>query len=142
MPEWIRFPTRPEIALGEIGKAQESWLPDAGVLAGVGFGAATRFREPVAEMDFSYVVGVQGSVSLWRLGEAPAPPKAQVCIGRRKKLLLRSGDHRPAPARESWIEMGQAALQRIAWREGSSRRLQSLLMAVRIRPAHRESGRA
>jgi len=40
------------------------------------------------------------------------------------------------------IEMGQGALRRVAWREGSDRKLQSRFVAVRVRPAHRDYWRA
>lgn len=45
-------------------------------------------------------------------------------------------------ARELVIEMGQGALRRVAWREGSNRKLQSRSVAVRMRPAHRDCWRA
>ena len=45
-------------------------------------------------------------------------------------------------ARELVIGMGQGALRRVAWREGSNRRLQSRFVAVRVRPAHRDYWRA
>ena len=45
-------------------------------------------------------------------------------------------------ARELVIQMGQGALRRVAWREGSNRKLQSRFVAVRVRPAHRDYWRA
>jgi SRSO17 transposase len=63
-------------------------------------------------------------------------------VGRPPKLLRRSKDHRPVSARELVIEMGQGALRRVAWREGSNRKLQSRFVAVRVRPAHRDYWRA
>jgi SRSO17 transposase len=52
------------------------------VLADAGDGSDTRFRERLAEMGLQYGVGVQGSVSVWRPGEAPLPPKARGRVGR------------------------------------------------------------
>jgi len=39
-----------------------------------------------------------------------------------------------------WVE--DRALRRVAWRQGSNRRLGSRFVAVRVRPAHRDYGRA
>jgi len=82
------------------------------VLADAGYGSDTRFRERLADMGLQDVVGVQGSVSVWRPGEAPLPPKARGRTGRPPKLLRRSKDHRPIAAREPVMEMGQTALHR------------------------------
>jgi len=57
-------------------------------------------------------------------------------------LLRRSRDHQPVAARELVSEIGQGALRRVAWREGSNRKLQSRFTAVRVWPAHRDSWRA
>ena len=142
VPEEIEFQTKPEIAMDQIARALDSGLPCGVVLADAGYGSDTRFRERLAEMGLQYVVGVQGGVSVWRPGEAPLPPKARGRVGRPPKLLRRSKDHRPVSARELVIEMGQGALRRVAWREGSNRKLQSRFVAVRVRPAHRDYWRA
>jgi SRSO17 transposase len=100
--------------MDQIARALDSGLPCGVVLADAGYGSDTRFRERLAEMGLQYVVGVQGSVSVWRPGEAPLPPKARGRVGRPPKLLRRSKDHRPLSARELVIEMGQGALRRVA----------------------------
>jgi len=114
VPEEIEFQTKPEIALAQIAGALDSGLPCGVVLADAGYGSDTRFRERLAEMGLQYVVGVQGSVSVWRPCRAPLPPKARSRVGRPPKLLRRSMDHRPVSARELVIEMGQGALRRVA----------------------------
>ncbi|GIU78638.1 MAG: hypothetical protein KatS3mg005_1876 [Bryobacteraceae bacterium] len=38
--------------------------------------------------------------------------------------------------------LGEGALKRVAWREGTARRLVSRFVAVRVRPAHRGSWRS
>jgi SRSO17 transposase len=142
VPKEIEFQTKPEIAMDQIARALDSGLPCGVVLADAGYGSDTRFRERLAEMGLQYVVGVQGGVSVWRPGEAPLPPKARGRRGRPPKLLRRSKHHRPVSARELVIGMGQGALRRVAWREGSNRKLQSRFVAVRVRPAHRDYWRA
>lgn len=77
----------------------QSGLPRGVVLADAGYGSDTRFRERLAEMGLEYVVGVQGSVSVWRPGEAPLPPKERGRAGRPPKLLRRSKDHQRVSAR-------------------------------------------
>ena len=128
MPEEIEFQTKPEIALEQIVRALDSGLPCGVVLADAGYGSDTRFRERLAEMGLQYVVGVQGSVSVWRPGEAPLT----------LKLLRRSKDHQPVRPASCSSRWARGALRRVAWREGSNRWLQSRFVAVRVRPAHRD----
>ncbi|MEJ5370330.1 MAG: IS701 family transposase, partial [Bryobacteraceae bacterium] len=100
VPEEVEFQTKPEIALGQIREALERGLPCGVVLADAGYGADTRFREQLAELGLQYVVGVQGSVSLWRAGEGPLEPKPWSGRGRPTKLLRRTPQHKPLTARE------------------------------------------
>ena len=58
------------------------------------------------------------------------------------EMGLQYGVGAEGSARELVIEMGQGALRRVAWREGSDRKLQSRFVAVRVRPAHRDYWRA
>jgi SRSO17 transposase len=58
------------------------------------------------------------------------------------EMGLQYGVGAEGSARELVIEMGQGALRRVAWREGSNRKLQSRFVAVRVRPAHRDYWRA
>ncbi len=142
VPDEVEFQTKPEIALGQIREALERGLPCGVVLADAGYGADTRFREQLAELGLQYVVGVQGSVSLWRPGEGPLPPKPRGKTGRPPKLLRRSKEHSPVSARHLVLKLGEKALKRVSWREGSQRRLASRFVAVRVRPAHRDYWRA
>ena len=75
VPEEVGFQTKPEMAVGMIGKALEEGVPVGVVLPSAGYGADTRFRESLEELGLRYVVGVQSSVSLWRAGEGPLEPK-------------------------------------------------------------------
>jgi len=142
VPEEVEFRTKPAIALEMIERAREEGVPGGVVLADAGYGTDTRLRESLDELGLGYAVGVQGSVSLWRPGEAPLPPKRWSGQGRPTKLLRRTSGHRPVTARELVLDLGEKALKRVSWREGTSGKLASRFVAVRVRAAHRDSWRS
>ncbi|GIU76277.1 MAG: hypothetical protein KatS3mg004_3364 [Bryobacteraceae bacterium] len=136
------FETKPEIALGMIRRAVKGDVPVGVVLADAGYGSDTKFREGLEELGLEYVVGVQSSVSLWRPGEQPLPPKPRRVVGRPPKLLRRSAEHKPVSARELVREAGEKALRTVIWREGMKEAVRSRCVAVRVRPAHRDYWRS
>ncbi|HOQ47656.1 MAG TPA: transposase [Bryobacteraceae bacterium] len=142
MPDEVEFQTKPEIALAMIGQALKDGVPPGAVLADAADGSDTRVREALEELGLRYVVGVQGSTSLWRPGEAPLEAKPWSGRGRPTKLLRRSQDHRPLTARELVMELGEKQLKRVRWREGASKPLGSRFVAVRVRPVHRDYWRS
>ncbi len=75
IPEELSFATKSTIALQQIRKAVEEEVPLAPVLADAGYGNDSKFREELSELRLAYVVGVQGSMTVWRPGEAPLPAK-------------------------------------------------------------------
>jgi SRSO17 transposase len=77
VPQDIRFQTKPEIALQQIRTAVDRELPTAPVLANAAYGNDTEFREGITELGLLYILGIQSSVSVWKLGQAPLP-KAEV----------------------------------------------------------------
>ncbi len=142
VPEEVRFQTKPEIAIDQIREALDRGLPCAVVLADAGYGADTRFREQLAELGLQYVVGVQGSVSLWRPGEGPVPPKPRGKTGRPPELLRRSKEHSPVSARELVLELAREGAEESLVAGGIAKRLASRNVAVRLRPGHRDYWRA
>ncbi len=118
VPDEVEFQTKPEIALAMIEQALEDGVPPGAVLADAAYGSDTRFRESLEELGLRYVVGVQGSTSLWRPGEAPLEARPWSGRGRPPKLLRRTAHHRPVTARELVAELGEKRLKRVAWREG------------------------
>jgi len=142
VPEEVKFQTKPEIALDQIRQAVAAELPRGVVLADAGYGSDTRFREGLGALGLSYVVGVLGTTSVWGPGMGPLPAKPRGRTGRPPKLLRRSPTHRPVSVRELAIQMGEKALRRVSWREGTKKRLSSRFVAVRVRPAHRDYWRA
>jgi len=126
VPEEIGFETRPEIAPGLIRRAVEEDVPAGVVLADAAYGSDTKFREGLARLALAYVAGVQASLSVWRPGEAPLPPRPRQAVGRPPKLLRRSAERKPVPVRELAREAGQKAFRTVRWREGGRGWLQSV----------------
>ena len=79
--------------------------------------------------------------SVWGPGMGSLPAKPRGRMGRPPKLLRRSRNHRPVSVRELG-GLGRKALRRLRWREGTNKKLPSRLVAVRVRPAYRDYGRA
>src|SRR6201988_672088 len=75
IPEEISFATKPTIALQQIRQAIEEAVTSAPVLADAAYGNDSQFREGLTELRLEYVVGVQGSTTVWRPGEAPRSAK-------------------------------------------------------------------
>src|SRR6202008_4400679 len=75
IPKEISFATKPTIALQQIRKAVEEEVTRAPVLADAAYGNYSQFREGLTELGLTYVVGIQGSTTVWRPGEAPLPVK-------------------------------------------------------------------
>ncbi len=75
IPAEIAFQTKPQIALEQIRTAKTQGIAPGVVLADAGYGADGGFRAGLTELDLTYVVGVQPTLSVWRPGEGPLPPK-------------------------------------------------------------------
>jgi len=71
----ITFQTKPAIALDQIRATQTAGVAPGVVLADAGYGADGAFRAGVSALSLEYVVGVQPTLSIWRPGEGPRPPK-------------------------------------------------------------------
>ncbi|SDK65680.1 DDE superfamily endonuclease [Mesorhizobium muleiense] len=75
IPAEITFRTMPQIALEQIRTAKAEGVAPGVVLADAGYGADGGFRAGLSELGLTYVVGVQPTLSVWRPGESPLPPK-------------------------------------------------------------------
>ena len=117
-------------------------IPIAPLLADAGYGNDTAFRDGISDLGLFYVVGIQSAVSVWPPGEAPLPKRKWKGIGRPTKLLRRNGQHAPMAVRELPISLPCAAWKMVRWREASGKPLRSRFAALRIRPAHRDTGTA
>jgi SRSO17 transposase len=142
IPEEIRFATKPTIALQQIRQAIEGEVTAAPVLADAAYGNDSQFREGLTKLRLAYVVGVQGSTTVWRLGEAPLPAKRWKGLGRPPKLLRRDKQHQPLSVKQLAESLAASAWENASWREGTKQRLRSRFAARRVRVAHRDYWRS
>jgi len=138
VPEEIEFQTKPEIALDQIRAAVEANVSRGVVLADAAYGVNTEFRDALTQLQLQYVVGVQGSLTVWEPGKQPLPAKPRGKMGRPPRLLQRSAEHQPIAVKKLATSLPSSAFKQIIWREGTDRKLRSQFAAVRIRPAHRD----
>jgi SRSO17 transposase len=138
IPDEIAFQTKPQIAIDQIRTALAAQTPVGVVLADAGYGADSEFRRQLSDLGLVYSVGVQPTVSVWRPGEGPLPPKAWTGRGRPPSLMQRSKDHKPLSAKALAESLPAEAWMTVTWREGSNVDLASRFAAVRLRIASRD----
>ena len=137
VPAEIRFQTKLEIALEQIRGALADGVPRAPVLADPAYGNDTEFRSKLAELELSYVLGIQSTTTIWLPGSEPLVP-APGGRGRPATRLRRDPDHPPLSAKQMALNLPATAWRTVAWREGTRRPLCSRFARVRVRPAHRD----
>ena len=142
VPEDLVFKTKPQIALQQIRDAKAAGVRAGILLADAGYGADTTFRDELTALGIPYVLGVQGTLSIWPPGQAPMPAKAWSGRGRPTKNLKRDANHKPQSAKTFAFSLDPEAWQTITWREGTNTQLSSRFARVRVRPAHRDTLRA
>jgi SRSO17 transposase len=142
VPQGIEFQTKPEIAMEQIRAAVTVNVARGIVLADAAYGINTEFRDGLTSLGLQYVVGVQGSMTVWEPGKKPLPAKPRGKMGRPPRLLQRTPDHRPISVKQLAMALPSKAFKKITWREGVDRKLQSRFAAVRVRPAHRDYWKA
>lgn len=142
VPEEIRFQTKPAIALDQIRRAVEDGVRKAPVLADAGYGNDSKFREGITEAGLSYVVGVQGSMTVWPPGKQPLPKKEWKGKGRPTTRLRRDKHHPAVAVKQLAGSLPPQNWKEVTWREGTRQKLHSRFAAVRVRPAHRDYWRA
>jgi SRSO17 transposase len=137
-PEEIVFKTKPEIVPDQVKAAHAADVPQGMMLADAGYGTDTRFRTGVTALGLGYVMGVRGTISVWRPGEAPLGPKCWSGRGKPPSRLRRDDKHRPISAKDLAFSLPARAWKTITWREGTNSPLSSRFAALRVRPAHRD----
>ena len=71
IPKEVLFETKLEIALGQIRQALSDGVCPATVLADPAYGNDTDFRQAIAGLELSYVLGVQSTTTIWPPGTQP-----------------------------------------------------------------------
>jgi SRSO17 transposase len=142
IPKEISFATKPTIALQQIRQAIEEEVTSAPVLADAAYGNDSQFREGLTELRLAYVVGVQGTTTVWRCGEAPLSAKRWKGLGRPPTLLRRDKQHQPISVKKLAESLPASSWENASWREGTKQRLRSRFAAQRVRIAHRDYWRS
>ena len=142
VPDDVTFQTKPQIALDQIRTAKAQGIAPGVILADAGYGADGGFRAGVTQLDLAYVVGVQPTLSVWRAGEGPLPPKPWSGKGRPTSRLRRDADHQPVSVKTLAEGLAAEAWHTVAWREATNVELSSRFAAVRLRPASRDFNRS
>lgn len=142
VPDTVGFQSKPEIALSQITSALAAGLAPGVVLADAGYGHSSRFRDGLAALDLTFMVGVKSTTAVWLPGISPAVP-ASSGPGRPAKRLRRGGDDAPVEQVAALCESLPAeAWRTVTWRQGTAEVLRSRFAALRVRPAqgdHRRS---
>jgi SRSO17 transposase len=138
VPEEVQFQTKPDIAMDQIRAAVATEVVRGTVLADAAYGGNHEFRDGLTELGLQYVVGIQSSMTVWEPGKQPLPAKPRGKMGRPPRLLQRSSEHQPVSVKQLAVSLPTNAFQKVTWREGTDRKLQSRFAAVRVRPAHRD----
>lgn len=142
IPDPIRFATKPEIALEQIRQAVAEGVPVAPVLTDAAYGNDHRFREGLTGLGLRYVVGVQGTTTVWPRGKVPLPAKRWRGRGRPPKLLRRDTRHQPVGIKQLAESLEASAWRTVSGRQGTKRNLRSRFVALRVRVAHRDYWRS
>src|SRR6185436_12852539 len=74
--------------------------------------------------------------AVWPPG--PLPPKP----GKGRQLQRRDAEHQPVSAKDLAVTLPPSAWQTVSWRQGSRGDLSGRFATVRVRPSHRDYGRA
>ena len=137
VPDEIRFQTKPKIALAQIRQAQEAGIAEGVVLADAAYGNDSGFRAGLEELGLEYAV--QGSTTVWRPGEEPAPAGPYRGVGRPRKRRAAACCAR-APTRAQSLSRGLASPKQrsrfAALRVAAARRNLLRCRSVRMNPHH------
>jgi SRSO17 transposase len=138
VPGDISFQKKWEISLSQIDSAMRWGVGRQVVLADAGYGDVTEYRDGLVARGLEYVVGIQGTLSLWPPGAAPIPPPSARPAGHGGKAPCRwkTGEQKPMPALELAASRGRSACRIVHWREPSRGPQKSSFGSVRVRCAH------
>jgi SRSO17 transposase len=139
VPREVKFRTKPEIALEQIGAAKAAGVAVGIVLADAGYGNETAWREALGEMELEYCVGVQSVTTVWAAGTGPVAPKAKNKSGRPVTRWQRVTGTTPLSVKGLAETLTPHRWRTVLWREGSNATLSSRFAAVRVRAAHRDA---
>ena len=133
MPEDVVFQTKWEIALDLLAQSRRDGVEDKVVLADAGYGDITAFRDELDRRDYDFLLGISGSLVVWRNGEAPRPaahPPGK--MGRPRK------DEKSAYKPVSIKDLAKKlSYRKVTWRGGSKGACSGRFAATRVNTAHK-----
>ena len=138
VPDEVKFQTKPEIALDQIGAAFAAGVARGVVLSDPAYWSDGAFRAGITTMGLLYAVGVQSTLSVWSPGMEPLPPKPWSGRGRKPSRVRRDAEHQPVSAKTLAMMLPRDSWRTVPWREGSDQTLTSQFAATRKRPASRD----
>lgn len=141
IPEVVKFQTKWAIALAQIEELLAEEIPLAPVVADVGYGASTEFRDALTERGLSYAVGILPDTNLWPAGTEPLPPAPWKGRGRPPTRRRRTAERQPVLARVLAQGLPPKAWKTVRWREGTKGMMESRFAAVRVRAARNDHRR-
>ena len=142
VPAEVAFATKQQIALEQIRTALADGVPMGVVLADAGYGNNSAFRDEIARLGLTYVVGVLGNSVVWPPGTIPEVP-AWSGRGKRPTRLRRGGDNAAViQVRKLAEHLSDESWHVVRWREGVAEELCSRFAAVRVRPAQGDARRS
>ena len=142
IPQDTEFATKPQIALQQLRQLLSEGAPRHCVLADAGFGIDYAFRQALSDLGLPYVVGVTSAVVVWPPGIEPLPPKPYSGMGRPPVMPRRTAKTQPVSVKTLAQSLPGSAWQGISWREGTNERLSSRFVALRVRCAGGNVGKA
>jgi SRSO17 transposase len=135
VPASVQHRTKSEIALSIVRDVVDWGLPQMPWLCDSAYGENTAFRQALAAMGQTYVVGVSMKLTMWPPGTSFAPRARAQGRGRPPVRLVVDGNQRPMTAVELAMSLPSDVWQQVLWRQGSRGPQQGRFAAVRVRPA-------
>ena len=116
VPKAIKFKTKPQIALDQIGAACAAGVPRGVVLMDASYGSNSALRSSVSALALSYVAGINAPIKVRAVSDDGA-------VRRRMSV------------KDLALSLPKHAWRTITWREGTNERLRSRFARVRVRTA-------
>ncbi len=138
VPKSITFNPKWRISFEQIIQLRNEGVQEAPIVADIGYGRVTEFRDQLTSLGIPYVLGVRNDTSVWPPGKGPLGPNRYCGEGRRPVRLRRDKKHHPIAVLSLAKQLPKDAWKDQTWREGTKGIMQSRFAAVRVRVAHRD----
>jgi SRSO17 transposase len=139
VPDDVVFATKWRLALQMVEQALGWGVRKHVVLADAGYGEVTEFREGLAALGLTYVVGVPRGIVVWPPEtNFRVPPRTPGKLGRPASRPVAEADS-PLSIEALFAAQPRSAWKTVTWREGSRGKQSSRFCALRVRTAHKHS---